>query len=315
VTDAHLALGHLLPTRPLGGLATLDLEASRRAIENRVAEPLGMSCEAAALGILEVADAAMERAIRVVSVERGCDPRGYALLAFGGAGPLHGISIARRLAIPRVIVPWAAGVLSAFGLLVAETGHDLSQSLLRPLSSLDAAVVGDVLVNLKAQGVAMLRAEGFDAQEMRFQASADLRYLGQSHELNVAIDEGASGGVDLARTREAFDRVHRERYGHASPDEAVELVTVRLRASGPPVKAETRRALSPEVSRGSVGTWRVWFDPSGPVVTRVVERGSIAPGEWFDGPMVILGDDATVLVPPSAGGRANERGDLVFEVG
>ena len=156
VTDAHVVLGHLLPDFAIGGLPFLDVEAARRAV-GTIAEPLSLSIEAAAEGILEIADAAMERAIRVISIERGHDPRDYALLAFGGAGPLHAASIARRLSIPRVLVPATAGVLSALGLLTSEIGYDTSRSVVRRLSSLRAADVRGVVKELEDQGADVLR--------------------------------------------------------------------------------------------------------------------------------------------------------------
>ncbi|MEW6217739.1 MAG: hydantoinase/oxoprolinase family protein, partial [Candidatus Bipolaricaulota bacterium] len=239
VTDAHLVLGHLLPEFPLGGLPRLDLDAARRAV-GRIADPLGITVEAAALGILEVADAAMERAIRVMSVERGHDPRRFALLAFGGAGPLHAVSLARRLSIPRVLVPPTAGVLSALGLLLAEVGHETGQGVVRPLRSVPVAELAALLNRLQGQAQEELVGRGARQEAVRFATVAALRYAGQAHELDVPVSPGEVGPTWIAELEAAFHEAHAGRYGHAAPDESVELVAVRVRASVPPPEADVR---------------------------------------------------------------------------
>jgi N-methylhydantoinase A len=312
VTDAHLVLGHLAAHRPLGGLAALDSAWAREAIERTVAKPLHLSVERAALGMLEVADASMERAIRVVSVERGRDPREYALLAFGGAGPMHAVSLARRLAVPRVVIPWTAGVLSAYGLLVAETGHDYSRTLLRPISGLDLSAVAALAAELSEEGRRTLRAEGIVDGDMRFAPSADLRYVGQSHEVNVPVAVRA-GGLDADGLCRSFHCAHEERFGHSSPGEPIEWVTLRVRASGPAANiGATHRSPKGTAEEPAAPAW---FDASGPVLTRRLLRDSLAPGETVAGPAVLFGDDSTVVVPPGAKAGANERGHLVIEVG
>jgi N-methylhydantoinase A len=313
VTDAHLVLGRLAADLPLGGLAMLDLDAARQAIGAEVGGPLGLSVEEAALGILEVADAAMERAIRVVTVEKGRDPRGYALLAFGGAGPLHAASIARRLAIPRVLIPRTAGVLSAYGLLTAETGHDFSRSIVRRLGQGTDDGIASVLWELRAQGTATLAAEGVGEREMRFSAAADLRYVGQSHELTVPMT-AEPGGVAAVALRRAFESAHALRYGHASPGEDVELVTLRLRAEGPPLVGREHGGVRPGREGRIDRPHQVWLEGSGPARGRLVDRATIEAEGAFAGPLVIVGDDATIFVPTGVRGRCDRSGDLVLEV-
>lgn len=314
VTDAHLVLGHLADDLALGGLPALDVGAAREAIAEHVAGPLGVTIEHAALGILEVADAAMERAIRVVTVERGRDPRAYSLLAFGGAGPLHGVSIARRLGIARVVVPRAAGVLSAFGLVVAAAGHDYSRSLVVRLSALDREAAARILAELRCRGAATLRAEGVNENAMRFDAAADVRYVGQSHELTIPIEVDA-GGVDVAGLRESFEQAHRARYGHGSPDEDAELVTLRLHAEGPALASEiTCRAAGGDGERRLDRMHRLWLDGSGPVEGRLCSRDSLPRDSAFRGPLVVAGDEATLLVPNGAEGRCDLEGNIVIEV-
>ncbi len=313
VTDAHLVLGHLAGDLALGGLPELDANAARSAVEEQVGRPLGLSAERAALGILEVADAAMERAIRVVTVERGRDPRDYALLAFGGAGPLHGAAIARRLGMSRVVIPRAAGVLSALGLIVAETGHDYSRSLVVPLAGLDGARVAAILGELRSRGANTLRAEGIRQEDMRFLASADVRYVGQSHELTVPVDL-RGGAVDLALLRVAFERAHEARYGHGSPDEEGELVTLRLRAQGPALAEAEECVVHPEAGKRIDRPHRLWLNASGPVAGRMCSRDALERGAGFRGPLVIVGDDATILVPREVCGHCDAAGNILLEV-
>lgn len=315
VTDAHLVLGHLVAEQTLGGLPPLDVEAARRAIRADVGHPLGLSTERAALGILDVADAAMERAIRVVTVERGRDPRDYALLAFGGAGPLHAASIARRLGVRRVIVPRAAGVLSALGLLVAETGHDYSQGVVAPFRRVSVREAGRVVEALRVKGEEALRSEGVPEGEMRFPLSADVRYVGQSHELTIPLEMSGTE-IDLSTLRRAFEDAHLGRYGHGSPGEEAELVALRLRAHGPPLLEGSGIAV---VRRGGATSTKrpldLWCDGAGPSKGHWCGRESLAEGEDARGPAVIVGEDSTVLVPPGVRAICGAWGHLTLDIG
>ena len=318
VTDAHLVLGHLLSDHPLGGLSRLDEAAARQAIAT-VATPLDLTVEAAALGILEVADAAMERAIRVISIERGYDPRDFVLLAFGGAGPLHAVSIARQLAIPRVIVPAVAGVLSAFGLLAAKFGHDFGQGLVRPLREAEPEMLKEILTDLCRCGEEELLADGVKQQAMSFQASADLRYLGQAHEITVALPAGALGSLEprtiepavIDRLETAFHSEHQRRYGHATADEPIELVAIRVQAVGP----GERVTFTPQLRETVEATVKpAWFGIEGPIETKVVHRDGLTQGDELRGPAVLLSSDATILLPPETIGRTDRYGNMIVEV-
>ena len=315
VTDAHLVLGHLSADRPLGGLPRLSDSMARRAME-AIAKALGVSVEAIALGMLEVADAAMERAIRVISVERGHDPREFALLAFGGAGPLHAVAIARRLSIPRVIVPPVAGVLSAFGLLAAETGHDLSRSVVRPLSSITVGEVQTVVCELEQRGMDVLRSEGIEAGRIESHPTADLRYVGQSHEVNVDLADGGAGKgggvVDFSLLAKRFHALHKTRFGHSAPDEELELVTIRVRVSGPPV-VQSLGGIDPG-DRSADDRRAVWFARRGPVETAFVSRASLCSGGAIIGPMIVSGQDATLVIPPGVSGTMDAAGVMTLEV-
>jgi len=311
VTDAHAVLGHLLPDHPLGGLPALDVEAARRAL-GPLAASLDRSVEDAAEGILEVADAAMERAIRVISIERGHDPREYALLAFGGAGPLHAVSIARRLSIPRVLVPATAGVLSALGLLTSEVGCDESRSIVRRLASVDPAAVDHLIEELEAQASGVLVAQGVEEAGIRYEVSADLRYVGQSHELNVPFPRTAGSGGPFAALIDSFHAVHEVRFGHSDPGEKVELVTVRVRAVGP----ASLREVPPFAAAGRFDgrTVEARYRGLGSVPTRVVSRDALEGDDGLQGPAIVVGRDATLLVPPGVGGWCDRAGTIVLEV-
>lgn len=312
VTDAHLVRGHLLPEFPLGGLPPLNLAAARRAVA-RIARPLGISVQQAAHGILEVADAAMERAIRVISVERGHDPRAFALLAFGGAGPLHAVSLARRLSIPTVLIPPTAGVLSALGLVLAEAGHEASQGLVRPLRALPVADLSALLARLRAQAEEDLLAHGIPREAIRFSAAAALRYLGQAHELDVPLPDEEIGPRWMTKLEEAFHDAHRQRYGHAAADEGIELVAIRVRAShaAPVAHLPPQFPPVPTLPR----TTKAWFDQRRPLTARVVHRADLSPGMRVAGPAVVVGPDATTLLPPGSNGTVDGQGMLVVEVG
>ena len=313
VSDAHAVLGHLLPSMPLGGLLVLDIEKARDAIQS-IAVSLSLSIEEAALGILDVADAAMERAVRVISVERGYDPRQFSLLAFGGAGPLHAVSIARRLSIPRVIVPAAAGVLSAMGLLTCEVGRDYGRSVLRPMCDLSAELVNSQLGELEDRGLSELRAEGIEAGSVYREISADLRYQGQSHELNVRLVPSSVYEIateDLDTWVKLFHLEHETRFGHASPDEEVEMVALRLKMTAPPTFSHPRVQFDEESAN-----WQdepIWFGAGGPVQTQVIDRRGLAENERIIGPAVLWGPDATLIVPPGVEGMCDAMGTIQLE--
>ena len=313
VTDAHVVLGRLPAGRDIGGLPRLCRDLAREAV-SRVADLLGMSVEAAALGILEVSEAAMERAIRVISVERGKDPRDFALLAFGGAGPLHAASIARKLGMREVVVPRGAGVLSAYGLLTADAGHDHGRSIVRCLEDIQPAELQAVADELRAKGVEALISEGAFPDSIQTAMSADLRYRGQSHELNVDCEsEGAIDRATVQQLEDAFHRTHEKRFGHCAPEEPVELVTIRVRASVPAQPMAEDR--SQEGARQEGWDAPVWFEAAGPVATRFEWRSAMDSKTAIVGPMVILGIESTIVLPPETRGTLAPSGDLLLEVG
>jgi N-methylhydantoinase A len=223
VTDANLLLGHLHEDAPLAGGVRLDRDAAER-VMGPLAEQLGLPLEAAAAGVVEVASAAMAQAVRVVTVQRGIDPRELALVPFGGAGPLHAAQIAEELGMRRILVPVASGVLSAFGLVVAERRRDLVESVLLTADDLTAEAIAEAVDRLAERG-----REELGAEEPGVRATYDLRYEGQAFELSIEGDPAP----EPDELRRAFDRAHEERYGYLDADAALELVTVRVAVALP----------------------------------------------------------------------------------
>ena len=226
VTDADLVLGYLDAGSFLGGRMALDLGAARRAIEERLAKPLGLSVEEAAWGVHQVVNENMANAARMHAVERGRDPRALPLFAFGGAGPVHAAGVAAALGSPAVIAPPGAGVLSARGFLVAPLAFDFVRTRRALVDELDADEIEALFAELEAEGEALLRGSG--ATEISHRRSAELRYVGQGHELRVDVPPG--GPAELA---DAFTSAYRDRYGHGGPDVPVEALNWRVVSSGP----------------------------------------------------------------------------------
>jgi N-methylhydantoinase A len=292
ITDCNLVLGYLDPAGLAGGALKLDADAARAAIARGLAEPLHRSVEEAAFGMLRLASASMMRAIRAVSVERGRDPRQFALLAFGGNGPLFAAAIAAELGIARVIVPPMPGVFSAFGLLVADTEHHASQSLRMRMDAAEPARAASVLRDLAALGAGRLARDGFPPERQVFRHAAQARYVGQSSEIEVRLPD-ATFPVDFA---ELFGAEHERNYGfRAPPDEPVELTGLSVIARGVPERPRLPErippAATPVPSRRSA-----WFPETGWTGTPVVDRAGLGEATRH-GPLIVQEYDATCLVP------------------
>ena len=312
ITDAHAVLGRIDPSRFLDGASPDDAVAA--AMREHVADELDMGVREAAQGILDVANANMARALRVVSVERGYDPREFGLVAFGGAGPLHAAGLARELEIPRVVVPRTAGVLSALGLLISDVLYDFSTSKVRSWPEVEPETLAEPFAEFRSRGRDSLAAESQTGNDVVFERSADLRYAGQSFELTVPVPSGEIDEGALDAVVERFHAKHRKRYGHAYEDEPVELVTLRLRARGVVETPDLR----PEPVDGSVDdaireTRDVVYEGR-THATRVYDRESLPTGSSFDGPAVVEGRESTVVVHPEQSASVDEYGSLLVEV-
>ena len=298
VTDASVVLGYLNPQNFAGGQLTLDVDAAHRAVGG-LADRLGMSVREAALGIHRVVNANMADQIRLGSVKRGHDPRKFALVAFGGAGPVHGGPLAADIGIPTMIVPENPGVLSALGLLVAPVEHEHMRTFVARTPDIDVANMRDVLATLDAQGLAAMETEGVARDRISTRHAADMRYVGQSYELEVDVPDttDASTPDELARR---FHDAHERVYAHAQRGNAVETVNLRVVHSfrpAPPSPAGDRagRADGNEARE----TRRTVFaeHPDG-VDAAVFDRSDLAPGTVIDGPAIVEQPDTTIVVYP-----------------
>jgi N-methylhydantoinase A len=303
VTDANLFVGRLDPDRFLGGAMALYPERSRRAMK-KFASRLKLEVHELAEGIIRVADATMERAIRVISVERGFDPRDFALFSFGGAGGMHASSLARKLRIPAVIVPKNAGVLSALGMLLSDTIKDYSQSILRPGDSVALAELGRLFRPLLSAAGHDLKREGFTRERMRLLKFLDVRYTGQSYELTVPFAPGY---------RREFDRAHQRQYGYADAGRPVEVVNLRVKAVGLTEKprfveleARGRDARPARIDRRSMRFEGRTHQAD------VYLRGRLGAGNVLAGPALVLDYESTAVVPPSSTCRVDKYGNLII---
>ena len=320
VTDANLVLGRLDASQFLGGSGAmaLNVAAAEAALADLGAALGGLSSHEAAHGVVQVANARMERALRRVSVERGHDPRTFTLVPFGGAGPLHACELADALGIPRILLPPSPGVLSALGLLIADVVHESSQALLLEASGLvnDPGPLQDSAATLEERVKAVLAAEGVDAPAL--DASLDLRYRGQSYELSVPLDlpapNPAQASLTVQRAVEAFHAAHEARYGYAMPAETVESVAVRLRATGSGAQLDLpQEPLGPPNPKAAhVNTSPVWFGPDGPTATACYDRGRLLPGHRFEGPAVVFQFDTTTVVAPGWSAAIDQRLNLLL---
>ena len=302
VTDANLVLGRLNPAYFLGGELELDVEGARTAIAE-LAQRLGLGEVETANGIVEIANAAMANALHLVSVQRGYDPRDFALVAFGGGGPSHASALARDVSVPVVIVPPRPGVFSATGLLVTDLKHDYTTTLLRQVGELDTAELEGVFAGLEAEGRAELEAEGVAADDVSYERRYDLRYVGQSFELTIA-DEDAHGAA--AR----FHDEHERAYGFAAPDEPVELVNLRLTAVG-----RIEKPAAPRLPEGRApephARRPVYFAEAGDYVDcPVYDRYALPAGARFAGPAIVEEFDSTTVVHPGFTASVYATGNL-----
>jgi N-methylhydantoinase A len=308
VTDAHLVLGRI-PAHLLGGEIALDADRARRAIEERVARPLGLSLEAAAQGILDIVNNNMVGALRLVSVERGYDPRDFALVPFGGAGPLHGADLAALLGMRTIVVPRHPGVLSTFGLLGTEVRNDYARTSLQKPPDYDLAAVGAVYTQLEGQAEAWLAAEAVPTAARRVTRLADLRYRHQGFELTVPWPE-RDLAIDPLLAR--FHERHRHLYTYALPDAPVEIVTLRVAAAGRVRRFRIPSLERRRLARAHPARRRVFFAGAGWKTCPCLPREQLGAGAAVTGPAIVEQLDATTVIPPGQRATVDRAGNLVI---
>ena len=298
VTDANLVLGRLGATSLLGGTMTLDAELARKVISERLADPLGLTVEEAAEGIVQVVNASMVKGIRVVSVSKGYDPREFSLVAFGGAGPLHASELADEMDIPSVLVPVAPGVTSALGLLMADLRHDFAQTVLKPGSELSPTEITNWYEQLETQAMEQMSREGVSAEEVSLVRAADARYVGQGYELEVLAAPGKLEQSDVEEIMERFHEAHVRNYGYASRDNPVEVVNLRVSALATmprPDLAHDSQDTGGDASRALIGHRNVFFRNE-PRKTGIYDRSRLQPGDVIEGPAIVEQLDSTTVV-------------------
>ncbi len=314
VTDADLVLGYLDPAFFLGGGMALDLNAARQAIDQRVARPLGLSIEQAAWGIHQIVNESMAGAARVHALERGQDPRGLPVFAFGGAGPVHGQRVAAALGAPALIMPFGAGVLSAAGFLAAPLAFDFVRSAPGRLDTLDWARANMLLAEMQAEGRALLADAGVPAEQVRYERMAEMRYVGQGHEISVALPDAPLGPAHRPVLQAAFEAEYVRLYGRLGPPVPLELITWRVVASGP---APTLRLVVSGGGGGNAAAARKGVRPAyfpelgGMATTPVYDRYALGPGAELAGPAIVEERESTLVVGPGARCRVDDGWNLI----
>jgi N-methylhydantoinase A/oxoprolinase/acetone carboxylase beta subunit len=296
VTDANLILGRLVPDFFLGGNMKIFPERSEKAIRKLADKILKTSLETAS-GIIQIANANMEKAMRVISIERGHDPREFALISFGGAGGMHAVEIATSLGIAKVIVPKNAGVLSAFGLLMADSIKDYIKSILKSAELVSSKELDKQFLELRKKSLREMKKEGFSDENIHMSAYLDLRYLGQSYEITLPYSPAKSNPVNLSAD---FHKAHQKSYSYHHTGRPIEIVNIRLKSIGitekiKRQKRETRGAL-PE-KRARLKTQALFFDGKKHMAS-VYIREFLEPGNRIQGPALVVDQDSTTFVPP-----------------
>jgi N-methylhydantoinase A len=310
VTDANLLLGYLDPERFAGGLMRLDVDAAARAL-GAVGRRLGLDAVAAAAGIHRVINARMADQIRLVTIKRGYDPRQFALVVLGGAGPVHGAALAEEMGMAETLVPEAPGVLAAFGLLSAAIEHHHARTLQAPADSIDLVAVNRCLTQLDVAGQGRMRAEGVPAGAVRVAYSADMRYVGQAYELEVPLDAPVVR-EQMGEILAAFHAVHERVYGYARLRQPVEFVNFRAvhtYALPRPALASAARP-SGALDDARIGERSAWFAPAGFVPTAIYDRALLPLHARIAGPAIVEQVDTTTVIPPGHAALVDPSGNL-----
>jgi N-methylhydantoinase A/oxoprolinase/acetone carboxylase beta subunit len=310
VTDASIVLGYIDPAYFAGGTMRLEPPLASRAIERRIANPLGLPVEQAALGIHRVVNATMAEGIRFVSVKRGIDPRRFSLVPLGGGGPVHAIALAHELGMRRVIVPLHPGVLSAAGLLAAPVEHQAAVAFATPLAAATGKELAQAYADLDARCEQLMQQERVDASRSERHYLADVCYVGQSYHLEVAVDLGSDDVLE--RLRRDFYAAHDRIYGHAAPG-PVRFVNLRTVHQAHAQRTTAPAAYQPARGEALKGTRAILTAASGTFVeARIYERSRIAPGTRFEGPAIVEQADTTTVVDCGWSAEVDGRGNLIL---
>jgi N-methylhydantoinase A len=306
VTDANLYLGRLIPEHFLGGRMVLKDDKLPSYFE-KMAQKVRLSPLELAEGILDVANTAMERAIRVISVERGYDPREFTLFSFGGAGGMHAAFLARLLSIPKVLLPRNPGILSAIGMIMADVIKDYSLTIMRNQENVTSTFLSDQFMEIEERGREDLGSEGIPDDGIVLEKYLDMRYEGQSYEIIVPFDDDYN---------ERFHALHEKTYGYRNEDKIIEIVNIRLRARGMPEKPrfqKSEKMVKTTPSDAFLGEKDVVFDGNR-IRTKIVARDKLRSGNRIEGPAVLVEYSSTIVIPPFALAHVDEYGNIVMEI-
>ena len=316
VTDASVVLGYLNPAHLVGGELAIDAEKSRAVLQEKIADPLGLDVAHAAFGAHRIAISNMIRAIRAVSSERGRDPRDYAMVPFGGNGPLFATGMASELQMKRIIVPPSPGLFSSFGLLYADVEHHFSRTVQQVIRDMNPKQLTDVWRELEEMARTQLAIDGFSDSRMRFTRAANLHYKGQIFELNVAAPDGEFDMAKITELEEAFGAEHERTYGHrAGPKEPVEIVNAQLVGLGLPDRPRVpeRVIAKIRVLEKALEPRQAYFGPdTGWLKTPVLTRARLSTP--VHGPVIVEEYDATCLIPPGARAKLDGYGNIIIDL-
>jgi N-methylhydantoinase A len=314
VTDANLLMGRLNPKSRLGGELVIDVDAAKTAIEN-LGRRLGLTWLDCAKGILKIVQENMANAVKRVLISKSRDPRDYVLVAFGGAGPMHACDVARSLGIPKVLAPFHSGVLCALGASIADVTHNLEQTYYAPMDQIDISDLNRNYGALEARGKEILVEEGFDQKDIILRRITEMRYVGQTYEVETAIPSRELSREDLHAIKDEFDRMHETRFGLCFPDDMAAFVNLRISATGVVRKEDLPRFESGQTDLPLVEERDMYFsDVEGPIKGKVYDGEKVAFGMSFSGPVSIELKESTVIVPPKCTALVDEFRNILIEV-
>ena len=319
ITDANLILGYLDPAFFLGGKMSLSMENARRIIDEKIAQPLGLSIEEAAWGIHQIANENMANAARVHVLERGKDPRSFPLFAFGGAGPVHAYRITQSLGSPMMLAPLGAGVMSTVGFLSAPLAFDFVRSWSVEFGEIDWHRANELFDEMEAEGAALLHESGVPESDVTHRREVDMRYVGQGHEISVPVSAGELGEGVSAEIRAKFEQTYQDLYERLGPPVNVEILNWRVVSSGPVPNVQLNVKV---IDDGAVtaadtqkGSRQAYFPESGGFTdTPIYDRYRMKPGMAFDGPAIVEERESTVIIGPHAKCQIDKHFNLIVKM-
>jgi N-methylhydantoinase A len=315
VTDANVILGRLHSEYLLGGRMKIDKSAAQSALKI-LGESLGLSVKESALGIIKIVTINMVKAIRAISIEKGFHPKEFSMMAFGGAGPLHAVEVARELGISKIIIPPTPGILCAMGLLVADARNDYVKTFLMDIDVLDIGRFNEIFYELEENALRWLSEEGISPEKQKIIKTVDMRYVGQNFELSIPVSNGILKQSKVDTLIKNFYQEHKRNYGHYVEGEPVQLVNFRVTAQGTTSKFELKkpRGMTKKIGLSIVAHREVCFNSEVPVLTPIYNRNELLPGDQINGPAIIEQMDTTTLVFPDNQAKIDDVWNIIINV-